>query len=128
MSFCRWSSDGFQCDVYAYAAEWGYLVHVAGKRRPRRVTDPMDGVTSAHDPKFQEKVLENLKKQRQELNDPTNQPVPINGPCDGQTFGCDSPEELLHTLQRLVEDGYFVPESTFLAVAEEITEKNRCIP
>lgn len=29
MSYCRFSSDGYQCDVYAYESEMGYEVHVA---------------------------------------------------------------------------------------------------
>jgi hypothetical protein len=34
MSFCRWSSDNFQCDLYCYAdVGGGYTTHVAGYRR-----------------------------------------------------------------------------------------------
>ena len=33
MSYCRFSSDDFQCDVYVYAdVSGGYTVHVAGRR------------------------------------------------------------------------------------------------
>lgn len=34
MSYCRWSSDGFRCDIYAYAScEGGVTVHVARRRQ-----------------------------------------------------------------------------------------------
>lgn len=34
MSYCRWSSDDWQCDVYVYAdANGGWTCHVADRRR-----------------------------------------------------------------------------------------------
>jgi hypothetical protein len=33
MSYCRWSSDDYQCDVYVYEGEYGFVIHVAGRRR-----------------------------------------------------------------------------------------------
>lgn len=34
MSFCRWSSDNFNCDIYAYEHVDGYYaIHVAGRRK-----------------------------------------------------------------------------------------------
>jgi hypothetical protein len=33
MSYCRWSSDDWQCDVYVYAhVDGGWATHVAGRR------------------------------------------------------------------------------------------------
>lgn len=32
MSYCRWSSDNFQCDVYVYAASEGWCIHVAANK------------------------------------------------------------------------------------------------
>lgn len=32
MSYCRWSSDDFQCDVYCYEADEGFIIHVAVSR------------------------------------------------------------------------------------------------
>ena len=33
MSYCRWSSDDYQCDVYAYEhVNGGFMVHVASNR------------------------------------------------------------------------------------------------
>lgn len=34
MSYCRWSSDNFRCDLYCYEdVSGGYTTHVAGRRR-----------------------------------------------------------------------------------------------
>lgn len=33
MSYCRWSSDDYQCDVYVYRSDYGYECHVSGRRR-----------------------------------------------------------------------------------------------
>ena len=32
MSFCRFSSDDFRCDFYAYESEYGYELYVAASR------------------------------------------------------------------------------------------------
>lgn len=33
MSYCRWSSDDYQCDVYVYRSDRGYETNVAGRKR-----------------------------------------------------------------------------------------------
>ncbi len=33
MSYCRWSDDDFQCDIYAFEDETCFVVHVATNRR-----------------------------------------------------------------------------------------------
>lgn len=32
MSYCRFSSNDYQCDVYVYESEGGWEIHVAGNR------------------------------------------------------------------------------------------------
>ena len=32
MSYCRWSSDNWRCDLYCYEAVEGYVIHIAGNR------------------------------------------------------------------------------------------------
>lgn len=32
MSYCRFSTDDFRCDVYAYESDNGFTIHVAGSR------------------------------------------------------------------------------------------------
>ena len=33
MSYCRWSSLDYTCDIYAYESAYGYEVHIAHSRR-----------------------------------------------------------------------------------------------
>src|SRR5690348_16129614 len=41
MSYCRWSSDDYQCDVYVWADyAGGYRTEVAGRRRVWKVALP----------------------------------------------------------------------------------------
>lgn len=39
MSYCRWSSDDFRCDLYVYEAGDGVTIHVAAKRHDIRDAD-----------------------------------------------------------------------------------------
>ena len=32
MSYCRWSTDNFRCDLYCYESARGFVTHVAGNR------------------------------------------------------------------------------------------------
>jgi hypothetical protein len=42
MSYCRWSSEHFECDVYVYANVSGaWTTHVAGRRLKHRVPDEL---------------------------------------------------------------------------------------
>lgn len=44
MSYCRWSSDNYQCDIYAYRHVCGgYQVHVAGRRNDAPIGLQHDG-------------------------------------------------------------------------------------
>lgn len=40
MSYCRWSSDDYQCDVYVYESDRGFETHVAARRRVFKVPLP----------------------------------------------------------------------------------------
>lgn len=39
MSYCRWSTDDFHCDIYAYPSVDGIVIHVAARRA--RFTSPL---------------------------------------------------------------------------------------
>lgn len=49
MSYCRWSSERWQCDLYCYQSDCGWVTHVAGRRRtpfPAELVEPIDWLTS----------------------------------------------------------------------------------
>lgn len=47
MSYCRWSSDFGECDVYVYASgDGGWTTHVANRRLKHRVPDEIRALAS----------------------------------------------------------------------------------
>lgn len=113
MSYCRWSSDGFWCDLYCYEhVGGGFMTHVARNRRPRRVTD-IDWSSA-------EALQASIEKQRKELDDPTNQPEPIGLPHDGENIVDDTIEGMIATMKRLKSIGYNVPDWAIESAEEEL--------
>lgn len=39
MSYCRWSSDNYRCDVYALESDLGYEINVAVGRYPEPIPE-----------------------------------------------------------------------------------------
>src|SRR5574337_47846 len=117
MSFCRWSSDGFQCDLYCYESQDGFVTHVAASRHTKRVSD--------YDFSSAEAILESAKKREMELDDPENKLLPIGLPHDGETFIDNSLKDMLERVLWLKSLGYIVPDLVINAVMEEINEDNQ---
>lgn len=61
MSYCRWSSDDFECDLYCYAdVRGGYTTHVAGRdKKGKDIGLPHDNATFNDDTleEFRERLL-----------------------------------------------------------------------
>lgn len=111
MSYCRWSSDGYQCDVYVYQSESGYETYVASRRRPQRIPDLR--MTSPMD------IEDSIRAQRAALIDPANVPQPIGLSEDGASFNHETPRECAENLIRLKGLGYLVPQEAIEALMEE---------
>jgi hypothetical protein len=115
MSYCRWSSDDFRCDVYAYESDAGFIVHVARSRYvgdiprvPFILDTPNDEWMKAYN--AQHKFLETAKQKN------------IGKEYDGETFQYDTLAELYRGLRNIKAKGYRIPEWVFIAVIEEIDE------
>lgn len=94
MALCRYSSIDFLCDLYVYETEPnGFSVNVARKRRvykqplPERISPCVDVV--AYHKRFIDIMLME------------NELVDIGLPYDGQSFSCDTAEELVDVLTML---------------------------
>ena len=117
MAYCRWSSDNWNSDVYAYEAPNNeYAVHVASVRYP---TDPpcpdLDWTTSA-------RLTATYREQKEWLTRAQARMTRIGLPHDGQTFVHRSVADLHGRLLALKTMGYRVPESALLWTAEEAAE------
>lgn len=116
MSYCRWSSDGFWCDLYCYQhVEGFFMTHVARSRRPRRVTD-IDWSSA-------EALQASVDQQRKDLADPTNQPEPIGLPHDGENICDDTIGGMIATMKRLKSVGYNVPDWAIKVAEDQLCEQ-----
>lgn len=121
MSYCRWSSDDFQCDVYVYAhVNGGWTIHVAGGRKtpdaPRPA--PLDHPDWWNHGEAGVVAFMNRQKAVREWVD-TAPMLPIGLPHDNETLTTDTPSECADQLERLREIGYNVPQYAIDALREE---------
>lgn len=122
MSYCRWSSDDFKCDVYVYeSVHGGWQTHIAGRRRvgletlppspyePSRIRE-MDSVEWLELYRAYHAVLKELPFEDIDL------------PHSGESFVDRSPGECADRLMKLREIGYHVPQYAIDSLREEQAE------
>lgn len=114
MSYCRWSSNNFKCDVYCYQSAEGFVTHVASHRVVGDVPklpdlgEPADAFVKAW--KAQSDFVTNAKR------------TPIGLPHAGESFTDPDMESFLARLVELKKAGYEVPDDVINDVGEEIKE------
>lgn len=115
MSYCRFSSDDFQCDLYIYESEFGgFVTHVAKRRAVYRAPLPKPVP-------FDETQLEAWLV-RHRLVMAMHEAalfVPIDAPHAGATFFDETLSDLQGRLGELKRLGYRYPESVDAALAAE---------
>jgi hypothetical protein len=116
MSFCRWSSDDYTCDLYVYQHHAGhYVIHVAAGRFDfdRSTLPALDGTTT----RWIERHMEITKRIE------SAKTVPIGLPYDGKSCICNSRPHLVKVMRELKEMGYCVPDWAITNVeVEELAE------
>lgn len=117
MSYCRFSCNDYQCDVYAYESEEGFVVHVAQRKVDFQepLPDPVE-----FEPHFAHEWLERHNKVLELVG--RSPRVQIDLPHAGQTFVEETPQALLVRLKLLRDIGYRIPDTAFLYVENEIWE------
>ena len=118
MSFCRFSSDNWKCDVYCYeSVAGGFVTHVAGNRVvgdipqcPRPTKENMEEYMTAH--RLQMDFLD------------TCQRAPIELPHAGESFSDDDAGACADRLESLRAMGYHVPQYALDALRQEQSEGN----
>jgi len=120
MSYCRWSSNDFQCDVYVYESDEGFVIHVASNKITWLVDLPPhynweEGEFDFHQWYERHRITMDL------MDDETSHSrAPIGLPHDGETFVEDSPGRAAVKLAELRDLGYQVPDYAITALLEEI--------
>ena len=102
MSYCRFSTDGFQCDAYVYESDAGYITHVASRRRVNPVRE-IDFTSP-------ETMAATIDSYNADLRDPDTEYKYITLPDAGITFVHDTPAECAENLLRLKRLGYRIPQ------------------
>ena len=115
MSYCRWSSDDFRCDVYCYEdVGGGYVTHVASNR-------VVGDIPPSGDPR-QDTFFEEHQKQMAFLDKAER--VPIGLAHDGESYNDTTLTEFRQRLVMLREAGYNIPSHVFESIDEEMMERN----
>src|SRR5262249_18121889 len=121
MSYCRWSSMNWTCDLYCYAdIAGGWTTHVAPRRRIEAVPEAGQEDFSArkisrdeytHLPRQQMIALERIPSE------------PLRLPHAGETFHDSSLAEFKHRLLELRQLGYRFPDEVMDQIDAELTEE-----
>ena len=106
MSFCRWISDDFQCDVYCYEdVRGGFTTMVAERRHifTEPLPPPIEWNEENHTAFWAWRATVNQMLDRAELQD-------IGLPHDGEIFNDSDAGAAARRLEELREAGYNVPQ------------------
>ncbi|MBC4813797.1 hypothetical protein H8L49_28865 [Klebsiella quasipneumoniae] len=118
MSYCRWSSEDFQCDVYAYeSVHGGFSVHVAGNRVV--FTEPLPEQVLLEKENILALVERNHKVMK--MVDEAKR-LPIGLPHDGEDFFEGDASACADRLESLKTLGYRVPQYAIDSLREEAAE------
>ena len=120
MSYCRFSSDSFRCDLYVYEhVNGGFMVHVAGNRVPDDIPHELEltkenansgAWLSSHMAMM--KALEKCER------------IPITLPHAGETFNEPDLECLKARLLALRQVGYLFPDHVLQDIDEELADEH----
>ena len=118
MSYCRFSSDNWKSDVYAYRDCGGnYVVHVAA-RRINGVVPMLPNVLKVG----ADVLAEAVSQQRIFIDTCTRSEIGLK--YDGEHFEAETLPELRDILLMLRAEGYSVPNGALAEIEDEIKELN----
>lgn len=128
MSYCRWSSDDFSCDLYCYEdASGGWTTHVASNKpvgeipKVDHLFDEMCALSDDDVIAQKAKELVAAMKARDAWFE-TCERRAIGLPYDGQSFNDPTLEDFKERLIHLRAAGYRFPDDVLADVDEEIAE------
>lgn len=115
MSYCRWSSDDFQCDVYVYEdCSGGWTTHVASRRHVFKEPIPPE---VPFDKEHQAAWFDRHRKIMKMCDSAEMHGIGLK--FDGKTFNHETPSDCAGWLKELREAGYNVPQYAIDALLEE---------
>jgi len=115
VSYCRWSSDRFQCDVYVYESDSGFVTHIATRRSEKSPVIPWKTIKWPVIGRFRWWLYN--RRYRHWSDNRTM--VDIGLECDGESYNHDTAGECATHLEHLKSLGYMVPQYAIDALWEE---------
>lgn len=116
MSYCRWSSDNWNCDLYCYEdCHGGWTTHVAGQKKHHPDGKPCPEYVIDKGP---EVFRDTYMAQQAWLDECVHKPIGL--PHDGESFNDPDLESFKARLLYLRGVGYSFPDYVLEAVDEEI--------
>ena len=117
MSYCRWSTDDFQCDIYAYGSvDNTFTIHVAGRRRVFK--EPLPPPVSMEDAEGWVN-RDNIVTKMLDKADL----VDIDLPNAGESYEEPDLQSFLERMLQLRAEGFRFPDSAIERIRAEITEE-----
>lgn len=120
MSYCRWSSDNWRCDLYCYGdVSGGITTHVASNRVVGDIPEaPLSLIMEGKNDEF-------LKAHRRQMAFlETAEREPIGLPYDGERFNDPDFASFFVRLIELREAGYNFPDYVLEEVRDDIKRGN----
>jgi hypothetical protein len=118
MSYCRWSSDNYKCDIYAYESSAGYQIHVASSRYVGEPPESSLNLIILGGKENIDKYLSGEKVRRKWFDKGETRPIGL--PYDGESYLCDSLQEFYDKMMELRNAGYHIPDQAFKRIKEEM--------
>jgi hypothetical protein len=129
MSYCRWSSDDYQCDVYVYQSDYGYECHVAGRRRDfaragLNVPEPVEFSAENADAWVARHVAVGTLLDDERWDDPNFVGwAHLPEPYAGESYTVATAQECADLLRQIRAAGFNVPESVIEKLQQEAADE-----
>lgn len=120
MSYCRWSSDNFKCDVYAYLSDAGYMVHIASHKIVGNAPKNDWNLVKKGGKSGIKKWVAIEKKRSKWMSEAER--VPIGGPLDGETFTFSNVVDFYEAMLVLCGIGYKFPDYVLVEIEAEMKD------
>ena len=117
MSLCRFSSDGFQSDVYVYESDNGIVINIAQFKLTNNFAYPtLFSKEIADEAEFIAHTTEVLKKRQEWMRTATRTKIDLLH--SGDAFTIADPKGAADRLLYLRELGYHIPQSAIDGLME----------
>jgi hypothetical protein len=126
VSYCRWSSMNWACDLYIYAdVSGGWTIHVAGRRRvgPLPPEADWDLIKPGHSEADMAEFMRQYRANMDAVSAAESVDIALHHA--GETFSLPDPGECADKVEELVSLGYICPDYVVADLREEQAEMDK---